>query len=334
VQFLPALTDFLNFNRDRESVSFRNAIVTLMSKLFTRIWIGVNQVAQKVRRRGEVTLKKNLPKKEGEDPLEKDIVLARENHEWMLEVIRVLFGSIYPGAPFERRCTALELLNAIADSWKTSDEEYDSIVDANEDLVIARTLLRSPYHACTGKSGTNVLLGALVDTWEKLRVTAFDMLQRHPSPLTGMETPAKLERRLEWALELLRSPRVRESGAAALLIRLLVRKYAYNLNWNIQLSPKVCVTLPASNHTSAHSSNVSVRVLNSLCDILEHDIDLAERDVFKACQQSLAHGPILLAKHALREMNLNLSIDDPMYIAMKVRPEMLVNFSSFFFSAP
>lgn len=56
-------------------------------------------------------------------------------------------------------------------------------------------------------------LGAAVDSWDKLRVSAFNLLTRHPPPLAGMETPKKLEARLRWALALLRSPRVRESDA-------------------------------------------------------------------------------------------------------------------------
>ena len=44
--------------------------------------------------------------------------------------------------------------------------------------------------------------------------------------------------RARWALGLLRSPRVRESDAAALLMRLLLRKYAVDLGWDVTLSPR------------------------------------------------------------------------------------------------
>jgi hypothetical protein len=49
--------------------------------------------------------------------------------------------------------------------------------------------------------------------------------------------PEKLEARMRWALALLRSPRVRESDAAALLLRLLFRKYALDLGWDVTLTP-------------------------------------------------------------------------------------------------
>ena len=40
-----------------------------------------------------------------------------------------------------------------------------------------------------------------------------------------------------------------------------------------------------------------------MCDLLAHDIALAEADVMKACRQSLAHGAILLTRYAIQEIN-------------------------------
>jgi hypothetical protein len=280
-----------------------------MSKLFIRMWTGINHVAQKARRRGDASLDKGLVARAGEDALSRDIQVARENHKWLQDVAQTLFANIYPGAPFERRCTALELLNSIAEAWKTKESEYKAIRTGNDDLDTARELLKSPYATCTGETGTNMLLGALIDSWEKLRLTAFDMLQRHESPLAGIETPDKLEKRLAWAMDLLRSPRVRESGAAALMIRLLVRKYAFDLHWCIELSPNVKVSCPKDGDGSAERS-ARAQVLAAICDLLEHEIEFAERDVFKACQQSLVHGPVLLIKYMLHEIKDGVESQD------------------------
>ena len=115
-------------------------------------------------------------------------------------------------------------------------------------------------------------------------MTAFDLLQRHPAPLAGIETPEILAKRLEWALQLLRSPRVRESGAAALLIRLLIRKYGFDLNWRIHLGPVTQVVEHARDAADVAKSGATIQVMESLCDLLEQDIALAERDVMKASQ--------------------------------------------------
>jgi len=149
-----------------------------------------------------------------------------------------------------------------------------------------------------------------VDSWEKLRMTAFDLLQRHPAPLAGIETPEILAKRLDWALQLLRSPRVRESGAAALLIRLLIRKYGFDLNWRIHLSPVTQVVEQARDAAGLAKSEATIQVIESLCDLLEQDCVLAERDVMKACQRSLAHGAVLLTRFTLCEIDLNGKFDE------------------------
>jgi hypothetical protein len=274
------------------------------------MWTGVNQVAQKVRRRGEAAIKKGIVTNRSEDPLKPDIARATEAHAFVAEITHMLILNIYPGAPFERRCTALELLNEVANTWKTADdvevsEKYRAVED-DHDVVVARRLLTSPYDAyMKDESFTNLLLGALVDSWEKLRMTAFDLLQRHQAPLAGIETPGLLTKRLNWALQLLRSPRVRESGAAALLIRLLIRKYSFDLNWRIELSPATRVVERAGDGECTAKSEVIIQVIESLCDLLEQDITLSERDVTKACQRSLAHGAVLLTRFTLCEIDLN-----------------------------
>ena len=248
--------------------------MTLMSKFLARAWTCVNQVAQKCRRRADAerkrkTLDKERPRRrdedaEDEDPLARDVARARECHAFVRELVTVLVMSAYPGAPFERRCTALELLNVVAEAWgPIAVVELDKeTVDANDDARVARELLKSPYEQCLGQGCTELLLGALVDSWEKVRVTAFALLRRHPSPLAGLDTPARLETRLTWAMDLLHSPRLRESDAAALLIRLLIRKYAFDLRWDIQLSPTIKATPPLADGAKTRA-DVGARVLGA-----------------------------------------------------------------------
>ncbi len=290
--------------------------MTLVSKVLVRMWTGVNQIGQKVRRRGEAAIKKGIvANRAKDDPLKSDIERATEAHAFVAEIICVLIANVYPGAPFERRCTALELLNVIADTWKSVDDfelsEKHGTIEHDHDVIVARRLLTSPYDAyMRDEAFTNLLLGALVDSWEKLRMTAFDLLQRHPAPLAGIETPEILAKRLDWALQLLRSPRVRESGAAALLIRLLIRKYGFDLNWRIHLSPVTQVVEQARDAAGLAKSEATIQVIESLCDLLEQDCVLAERDVMKACQRSLAHGAVLLTRFTLCEIDLNGKFDE------------------------
>lgn len=60
-----------------------------------------------------------------------------------------------------------------------------------------------------------VLLGSVVDSWDRLRETASEVLMALPAPLPGLETPEQVAALLQWARKLVSSPRVRESDAGA-----------------------------------------------------------------------------------------------------------------------
>jgi hypothetical protein len=127
---------------------------------------------------------------------------------------------------------------------------------------LASRLEASPYAThCLGSDVVTCLLGAAVDSWDKLRVGAFRLLSKHPAPLAGVERPEAVARLFAWALALSRSPRVRESDAAALLLRLLFRKYALDGGWTVTLTPEVVATPPAA---QSESESVADRVSQRL----------------------------------------------------------------------
>ena len=42
-----------------------------------------------------------------------------------------------------------------------------------------------------------------------------------------------------------------------------------------------------------------------MCDLIEHECEKAERDLFAACRQSLAHGALLATRYVLAEIDFN-----------------------------
>ena len=189
--------------------------------------------------------------------------------------MRLALASAYPGAPYERKYMALDVLNAVAETWgvgRVSDDVgrvSDKATSSSKngiDLALARAerLERSPYRVCLGADVTTALLGALVDSWDKLRVAAFTLLARHPPPLAGVTSADEFGARARWALNLLRSPRVRESDAAALLMRLLLRKYAVDLGWDVTLSPEPKAR--ATNATKRTKGETAARLLGERLD--------------------------------------------------------------------
>ena len=297
-----------------ESAAFRNALGATLRALFVRIRGGgvkaaatLRNAAERAERRARLLREEGReegasggglegpgerppsgePSSQQRHPLLSDddetfVSRAEKAWAWTADLARWLAASTYPGAPYERKYTALDLLNAVAETWpierrrsppggeEDEDQDDDQDDDRNDDrnddedgdssdvsyrnedssssssssarlLVAAARRLRrrasaleaSPYAPLTRAPATSALLGAVVDSWDKLRVSAFTLLARHPAPLAGVETREAWERRANQALALLRSPRVRESDAAALSLRLLFRKYARDGGWTV-----------------------------------------------------------------------------------------------------
>jgi hypothetical protein len=70
------------------------------------------------------------------------------------------------------------------------------------------------------------------------------MLSALPSPLPGVETGAELRKHLTWAKSMILSPMIKESDAAALQVRLWIKKYVFELKWSFTLVPEVSVSVP------------------------------------------------------------------------------------------
>ena len=167
--------------------------------------------------------------------------------EWFT---RTLVRSAYPGAPYERKQTALDLLLAVAETFPPdadadADPDGTRTSETSRASLLASRLESSPYATfCLGPDVVTCLLGAAVDSWDRLRAGAFRLLSKHPAPLAGIRRSEDVAAHFKWALALSRSPRVRESDAAALLLRLLFRKYAVDGGWTVTLTPEVAVVAP------------------------------------------------------------------------------------------
>ena len=258
-----------------DSAAFRNGLSSMLRSLLSRIKNGCQRAATLAR--SEARRRDAARERPGSDPDDgrgrygatvrgaraassEEAEAALERGErcaaWTRWLVRTLLASTYPGSPYERKYMALDLLNAVAETWDPSETEAAAAAattngseigpGSDPDGLLARAdaLEASPYAPCLRAECTTSLLGAAVDSWDKLRLSAFALLTRHPAPLAGVETAEKLEARLRWALALLRSPRVRESDAAALLVRLLFRKYALDGGWDVRLAPEPTATPP------------------------------------------------------------------------------------------
>eukprot|EP00850_Spirogloea_muscicola_P002969 SM000011S19147 [mRNA] locus=s11:1099628:1113160:- [translate_table: standard] len=174
------------------------------------------------------------------------------------------------------------------------------------------------------REATAMVLAALVDSWDRLRESTFDILTSYSQPLPGLASPKDVERVARWAMSLVASPRVRESDAGSLVLRLIFRKYVLGLGWTVRLHPHAqvwtrepnstercqqCINLHSCSYEdaeSARSENLGkamVAYLESLCHWLETGLMEAEVNLVEACKHSLVHGVLLVTRYSIEEID-------------------------------
>ncbi|KAL2643811.1 hypothetical protein R1flu_011398 [Riccia fluitans] len=219
-------------------------------------------------------------------------VSVPEMQDFMQWVSQMLISSLYPSAPYERKNMSLELFYALIQVWSL-DEFWrkEKMLDS---------LAFSPYHeSLLSADSTLVVVGAIVDSWDKLRENAYRILVCYPTPLPGLDSESKVESLLRWAKSLASSPRVRESDAGALALRLIFRKYVVELGWVVKVHPEPRVL----RRTGSKSGDMVVAYFDSLNDWLQWGIEEGDKDLLKACRQSFVHGVLLVLRYAVDEVD-------------------------------
>lgn len=128
-------------------------------------------------------------------------------------IILTLQRAFYPGCPHEKLILAVDLYKLAVQIFTAEETEHMHI-----DSTWKKLQLFPP--------GVTIhLLNLLNNVWDKVREGIYDLLLLFPSPIPGVSTEAEITSVLETAFKLVKSPRVRESDAGALMIRLLFAQY-------------------------------------------------------------------------------------------------------------
>ena len=142
-----------------------------------------------------------------------------------------LLSSLYPSAPYERKSVALDTLLTFFSVWPPP--ALPPPCPPHPPSAPAAPLLSPWTPALLSPPITSLLLSAAVDSWDRLREASLAVLSAFPSPLPGLRSPPHLLPLISLAVSLAASPRVRESDAGALLLRLLFSKYVVALGWQV-----------------------------------------------------------------------------------------------------
>ncbi|KAL0450561.1 UNVERIFIED_CONTAM: hypothetical protein Slati_1612500 [Sesamum latifolium] len=219
-----------------------------------------------------------------------------------------LFFSCYPSAPYERKIMAMELILIMFNVWPVVPT-----LPGNKDAFVSEANLYPYSKSLTLPDSTLLLVGSIIDSWDRLRESSFRILLYFPTPLPGICSPDLVREAIIWAKKLICSPRVRETDAGALTLRLLLRKYVLELSWIVRPSCNLVSfdsesELPNGGYQSCRASPPAVTYLTSLIDWLLAAVEDAERNLSEACKNSFVHGILLTLRYTFEEMDWNSNV--------------------------
>jgi hypothetical protein len=265
--------------------------------------------------------------------IEESLIKRAENlFNFMRWLSCFLFFSCYPSAPYKRKIMAMDLLLIMLNVWPITltSQDKDGSLRPESSLY--------PYSkGITLPDSTLLLVGSIIDSWDRLRESSFRILLYFPNPLPGISSKDMVQKVINWAKKLVCSPRVRESDAGALTLRLLFRKYVLELGWILRASVDVVCFQSQSELVNVDSQIIEskppvVEYIKSLIDWLNASVEEGERNLSEACKNSFVHGVLLTLRYTFEELDWNsdavLSSISEMRHALEKLLELLVRITS------
>ena len=233
---------------------------------------------------------------------------AEDLFHFMKWLSSFLFFSCYPSAPYERKIMAMELILIMLNVWTVIPPQQ-----GKHGAISPESCLYPYDKGFTSPDSTLLLVGSIIDSWDRLRENSFRILLQFPTPLPGISSEGMIKEVIIWAKKLVFSPRVRESDAGALALRLIFRKYVLELGWNVQASVNVVSfysesELLKNSGQSCKSRFPVIEYIKSLIDWLHAAVEEGEKDLSEACRNSFVHGILLTLRYTFEELNWNSDV--------------------------
>ncbi len=219
-----------------------------------------------------------------------------------------LFFSCYPSAPYKRKIMAMDLILIMLNVWSIVPSFPEDCRSLSPESCLY------PYNkGITLPDSTLLLVGSIVDSWDRLRVNSFRILLHFPTPLPGISSEDMVQKVIAWAKKLVYSPRVRESDAGALTLRFIFRKYVLELGWIVNASINLVCSrsqpeLVNGNDQTGKSRHPVIEYMKSLIDWLNVTVEEGERDLSESCKNSFVHGVLLALRYTFEELDWNSDV--------------------------
>ncbi|XP_059670321.1 uncharacterized protein LOC132315900 [Cornus florida] len=285
------------------STAFQMKWTSLFRKFFSRVRIGLERQMKQGSWQPLLSFDDNkvhLYKK-----TEEMVVNRAENlFLFMKWLSSSLFFSCYPSAPYERKIMAMDLILVMLNVWSIAPSLQGKLDSVSSESIY-------PYNrGFTLPDSTLLLVGSIIDSWDRLRESSFRILLYFPTPLPGISDQDMVWEVIIWAQKLVCSPRVRESDAGALTLRLIFRKYVLELGWIVRASCNVVSShsrceRPKGVFQNCTSNSPTIEYLRSLIDWLHVAVEEGEKNLSEACKNSFVHGVLLTLRYTFEELDWN-----------------------------
>ncbi|XP_078591502.1 tRNA (32-2'-O)-methyltransferase regulator THADA-like [Branchiostoma floridae x Branchiostoma japonicum] len=270
------LQEFLPLNMNSDAAAFRQVICNNMRKVMVRIRDGSWTLLKKILKTKEAT-----SNSETKTQLMQIIGFV----DWL---VGLCVMSTFPGACYQRRKTALELLLIVFDHL-TSDWGNEPKTSANYQTLLNWARAQGSWNFYAERNAA-ALLNCLEDGSAEVRELAYHLL------LTSFPTPwcwwclgegDTGDRLYSHARQLLHSPKAQECEAGALIIKLIFNK----------LSTQRGLDFFAGKVSDAGSS--PVRFIQGLLCLLQDQYQMATSDLLQAARKAPMHGALLALRQCL-----------------------------------
>ncbi|XP_073420301.1 tRNA (32-2'-O)-methyltransferase regulator THADA isoform X2 [Dendrobates tinctorius] len=277
------ITFFLKYNLNCQTPSIRQQLCYLLKKLFCR-----------VQESSQVLFKHQSKTLIGSEHAggEADPGTALQHYtEFMSSITHYLFESLFPGSSHPTRFSALTILGSIADIFPLVPGSCQTV-----------------FQFAPSVSGNNVhaLLECISNTFEEVKLLAFELLRKLPPPALGLQEPGKLLVLLQAAMDLSTSTKHFDCVTASYLLNFLIHQEGLEaaLGQLAQDGHREGRDQPVVTHSRSFVERNTLEVIRLLMDSLEYEITKAENSLLEAAASFPLYGRVHCIIGALERFSI------------------------------
>ncbi|KAM4043647.1 LOW QUALITY PROTEIN: tRNA (32-2'-O)-methyltransferase regulator THADA [Anomaloglossus baeobatrachus] len=275
---------FLKYNLNCQSPSIRQQLCYLLRKLFCR----VQESSQVLFKHQQSKILIGSEHREGEaDPC----TALQHYTEFMSSITHYLFESLFPGSSHPTRFSALTILGSIAEIFTLMPGSCQAV------FQFARSVSGNNVHA---------LLECFSNTFEEVKLLAFELLRTLPSPALGLQESENLLVLLQAAMGLSTSTKHFDCVTASYLLNFLIHQEGLEvaLVQVAQDTQREGGYQPADMNSSSFVERNTLGVIRLLMDNLEYEITQAENSLLEAAASFPLYGRVHCIIGALQQFSI------------------------------